>query len=349
MRTVFSDYEKMVIDEYLRKKEKKELSPSLTILTPADLRDECERICSERFEKRDEAVLRDFFGKASDQKACLQAIRGVKVTKFKPLITYLNNNGQSNTSPKNVQLLAWLIDFPERPYDYSRNYVVKTDVSLVGRPTKNIDEEGSTQATEIKEFVGSALDIGKGLPNSGKDVGVSREGDHPDFDKTPVASDEHELDDTNGSSQVFETAVNEKEVKSKVRSRKIVFVGLLVFVLGGGAYSIKEIMIPPPTPPSGSCMYWNKDHYEQVPCNQKMSDILVLALDTNKLKNFRMLTCKDSVLKRGKGLVWYSKIDNDVQFYTGDGRHPVVYSRRLKPATQYIIDKYADLIKPPVP
>ncbi len=325
-----------------------ELAPRLTILSPAELRDECERICSERFEKRDEAVLRDFFGKASDQKTCLQAIRGFKVTKFKSLITYLNKKGLSKTSPKNVQLLAWLIDYPERPYDYSRNYVIKTDVNLVGRPAEKGGEEGTLELKKIKESGGKEVDPEDGLADSGSEVENSQNGSRLNFDDMPGQTDTGiESDGVKRKVENLSATIKEKEVKSKAPSKKVVFVGVLIFVLGGGAYSIKEIFIPPPPPSSGSCMYWNKDHYEQVPCSQKISDVLVLALDTSRLNNFRMLTHKDSVIRRGKGFVWYSKIDNDVQFYTADGRHPIFYSKRLKPATQYIIDKYAALIKLP--
>jgi hypothetical protein len=87
-------------------------------------------------------------------------------------------------------------------------------------------------------------------------------------------------------------------------------------------------------------MYWAKDHFQPIPCTQKVPNTLVVALDTVKVKNFKRITRPDTITNRAKGSVWYSKIDNEIEFFTADGEHPVVIGRRLKPITDYIIDKY---------
>ncbi|WP_315823473.1 hypothetical protein [Paraflavitalea speifideaquila] len=61
-------------------------------------------------------------------------------------------------------------------------------------------------------------------------------------------------------------------------------------------------------------MYWAGDHYQPVPCNQKVPNTLVVALDTLLIKNFRKITQPDTITNRAIGLVWYSKINNKVEF-----------------------------------
>ncbi len=65
---------------------------------------------------------------------------------------------------------------------------------------------------------------------------------------------------------------------------------------------------------NGGCMYWAGDHYQPVPCNQKVPNTLVVALDTLLIKNFRKITQPDTITNRAIGLVWYSKINNKVEF-----------------------------------
>lgn len=94
-------------------------------------------------------------------------------------------------------------------------------------------------------------------------------------------------------------------------------------------------------PKDGACMYWANDHFEQIPCSKQVPNTLIIALDTAKANHLKKLTCKDSIINRGKGNVWYSKINNVVEFFTADGEHPVVRGRHLKPATNHIIETYA--------
>ncbi len=58
---MFRDYERLILEDYLQKKAANKLAPSLNIPSPARLREECERVCSERFQRKDEPVIRDFF------------------------------------------------------------------------------------------------------------------------------------------------------------------------------------------------------------------------------------------------------------------------------------------------
>jgi hypothetical protein len=114
---LFPDYKKMVFQDYQEKKTARKLPLELMEGSPAKIRDACWLVCEDRYTRKDEWVLRAFFGNAEDKKARLQSIRNVKVGKLKPLANYLKEP-TIDTDFKNVELLAWLIDYQERPYPY---------------------------------------------------------------------------------------------------------------------------------------------------------------------------------------------------------------------------------------
>ena len=90
------------------------------------------------------------------------------------------------------------------------------------------------------------------------------------------------------------------------------------------------------------CMYWAGDHYQQIPCNQKMGETLVIALDTEKLNSFKKITRQDTITQTDIGRIWYIKLNNKVEFFTASGNYPLDPTLRLKPVTDYIISKYID-------
>lgn len=86
-------------------------------------------------------------------------------------------------------------------------------------------------------------------------------------------------------------------------------------------------------------MYWAVDHYEPSPCNKKIEGVLLIALDSFKLNNFRRITVPDTITYASIGILWYYKPKRDsVEFYTAEGFHPIMYNRRLKPVTKYMVD-----------
>ena len=87
-------------------------------------------------------------------------------------------------------------------------------------------------------------------------------------------------------------------------------------------------------------MYWSVDHYQPISCDQKMPNTLVIALDMDKVKNFRKIMHPDTITNRAKGHVWYSKINNRVEFFTADGSHPIAIDKNLRPLSDHIIETY---------
>lgn len=120
---LFADYRSLIIQDYKKKKISNELPLRLSQSTPGNLKEECIAVCRERFQRKDEMVLRSFFGQADGMKAYLKAIEDCKTDKFKPLDNFLKGV-TSNTEDKNIELLAWLINFEPRPYKLGERYDV---------------------------------------------------------------------------------------------------------------------------------------------------------------------------------------------------------------------------------
>lgn len=288
---MFADYKLQVLHEYKRQKDAKALSPRLIQPTPGNLRAECAAVCRERFPKKDEGTLRIFFGPKEDQAAYIKTIENFDVDKFKPLLKFIKE-ATANTDIKNVEILAWLIDFEPRPFDPTKKYDATTGNNKLSFrdeavPTVN---DGQRDRNERKEInVGEMLLPKKALLNPEK---------------------------------LF------PHLKWLV---PILFVVVIVF---WSSYILRN----PPT--ANGCMYWAADHYQRISCNAKIDNALIVALDTVRLKYFKKITIPDTITRKSKGLVWYSKINNKIEFFTAGGNHPVELKYRLKPISDYIINKY---------
>ncbi|WP_336833585.1 hypothetical protein [Sphingobacterium siyangense] len=89
------------------------------------------------------------------------------------------------------------------------------------------------------------------------------------------------------------------------------------------------------------CMCWNGEKYIEVDCQNKTQPYQVIGLDKHKLEGFVKITRPDTLGPKDVGRVWYSKINHEVEFFTGPGYHPTEFGRSLKAATMRILDSYA--------
>lgn len=135
---MFDDYKKEVLNSYLNKKEKHELSQNLECPTPAKLRRECLTVLERRFLKTDRDIIREFFEIGNDVTDYAQSIRKFKdVDKFKPLINYLKRETR-DTEDKNIKLLAWLVDFTPRPFEEWRLANKPVEPEITSDPPKDL-------------------------------------------------------------------------------------------------------------------------------------------------------------------------------------------------------------------
>jgi len=90
-------------------------------------------------------------------------------------------------------------------------------------------------------------------------------------------------------------------------------------------------------------MYWNGDRYVLTFMNDKNPSHKVVPADEVLVNYFQRITRPDTLKrKNGIGKIWYSKYQNKVEFFTMDGKNPD-NNRELKPATEHILGKYAEI------
>lgn len=92
---------------------------------------------------------------------------------------------------------------------------------------------------------------------------------------------------------------------------------------------------------NSECMYWDGYEYKLTSCNDKNPKHQLLPVDTVKLKYFKKITRPDTLtIENGFGNSWYTKYNNEVEFFTMDGINPN-NGKSLKDATEHMITKYA--------
>lgn len=93
---------------------------------------------------------------------------------------------------------------------------------------------------------------------------------------------------------------------------------------------------------SSECMYWENTHYEKINCDEEIHpETIIIPYDEQMVKYFYKIEPTDTTtyFRAGKAVVWYIKIDGEVEFYSSSGKHPII-GKQLKPVTPYIVDKY---------
>jgi hypothetical protein len=140
---MFSDYKVQVVDFYKKNRENGSLPLNLINPTPAKLKNESLLVFHSRGSKGDIGIIRQFFGPREDEGGYLKAIKTIDTDKFKPLVNFLKEQTQ-DTEDKNIELLAWLLDFKPRPYQFSLN----TNILPFGG-INNIINEGESKSEPI--------------------------------------------------------------------------------------------------------------------------------------------------------------------------------------------------------
>ncbi len=118
--------------------------------------------------------------------------------------------------------------------------------------------------------------------------------------------------------------------------------GLVLGIIGlsGVTYTVKNILMP-----EKQCMEWVGDHYELTDCVQEDKNKLIVPYD-DYLFDLRKITFCDTMAyqKNGKPLVWYSRKNNQYEFFNKDGTHPV-HGGELRKVTPTIYRKHVPSCK----
>lgn len=321
MRLSHPDYIKLLMEAYNKKQANNELSLLLAQSAPAKIRQACLHVYKKQYDnggpqvfKKDERVLTDFFGPAEHGRRFMELIEDFETDRFRPLDNYLKRPAGKKTDERNLELLAWLIDFKHRPYSYDKEF------QLSEGEVAFINNNGENQPELVAEE--------NGLQEEENVAAVLSE------KKTEEIKYNSKQESPNTLPPVPKSIT-----KNKFKRALII---LILIICTGGIYAVWQQTQGGQIMGSANmaCMYWAYDHYEQVPCNAVQKGRILLPLDEERRKSFRRIMRPDTITEWCIGKIYYISDSGKLKFYTGDGRYPEGLNRNLRILSPYMFNKY---------
>ncbi len=303
---MFSDYKAAIVKDYHLKKADGTLSLNLMNPTPAGLKNESLIVLETRTKKEDFKTLRLFFGEKENEGDYEKTIRNTDIDKFRPLSNFLKGK-TSNPDERNIELLAWLIDFSPRPY---RLEFSASDNKVATLPTtRNEHQVAQVLSAEHTKMIYG----GYSTAESAQQITVSEK---------PDRSLLHRL----------------------LNNKRRIFILLIVALTGALGISLNKSRINNTLSAFSNaekqCMYWSGEHFIQVDCLSQQPNIDLIAIDRSKLDYFRKINRPDTLTERHVNKVWYLKTNNMLELFTMEGKHPEHPEKRLRPLSRYMYNKY---------
>lgn len=167
---VFNDFKIEVLNAYQTLKREGALSIELEQPSPAKLRKYCEVLYSIKITSEDIPDIQNFFDPKHQFQDLETAIKRFDTDKLKPLIKFMNGETK-NSSENNIKLLAWLIDFQPRPYEFwkknreesTASPLVSNRVEKIIKPEKTKVKRGEPKNYNIKNKIMAGLIGGASL------------------------------------------------------------------------------------------------------------------------------------------------------------------------------------------
>jgi len=317
-----SGYNKLVLGVYNRKKVRHELPLSLVQSTPGNIRRECFNVYKERFELhgaegfgKDEKILRDVFGPGEQGRKFMKTIEDFEVDRFRPLDKFLKGEPK-NLSNRDLELLAWLIDFPHRPHAFGQNIMLNDEERAIinGEEGTVLPPNKEIHVAEKKEEVPGTTGEKEPLPQEAGTAPVINQGVH----------------DSYGANISIDKKTGNKW------KQLIAFILIPAALIGGGyiwqqnqGLSANE---------NTECMYWAEDHFEPIACNEEQKGRHFFPRNDKVMNEFKMITRKDTITEWSIGKIGYIKDNNIIKYYTTEGQYPEDRNRSVKKLTQRIFD-----------
>jgi hypothetical protein len=362
-------YNREVLEAFQEIKDQEKLA-MLQRATRANLMKECIRRLDKGELDRDLADLTKIFGSDGTRENLRKAIRKAGSDRFRPVQDFFQKR-TSKPTDNITTLLAIFIDFEPRPYDYWRelrqvvNEEAEKDKDILTK--ENSDDHDSVVESNTTYLEGSS----EGLTNEIIDNHVQKQHlNGADIDKAykePPISAENEFQSSKVDGSIDETSdilkdepsesvdlglanskgtdhLSDPNKRTNQQENQIKKFGVSFlktgkkrnFLLGGAGILTCATLAMLISDPDKDCMCWNGEQYIQVSCQDKTQRYQVIGLDQNKLDNFQKIMKLDTVRLEDIDHIWYSKIDNEYEFFTAPGRHPIAQTRSLKATTKYI-------------
>ncbi|MBB2147591.1 hypothetical protein [Pedobacter gandavensis] len=311
----FEDYKKEVILTYEKKKAEGILPHNLQYPTTAKLKSECLNIFHNRYTEKDSEIFKMLFNERNSKDEYYKALENINSDRFKALYKLLRGNTQ-NPSDKYIELLAWLIDFQPRPHKPITGYEI-------GELEKPLPEEKTTPTTTTTS------------DNPQNDNPINT----PTGNENAPTDDPSTDDNDSGDNSTIDPPIDDPEdgpgfpgIPTKLY--KTIAVCLLAFLTLSGSYFIYEMKKP-------KCMYWDGDQYRYISCEERKDyGTIILPVDSFKYAHLKRIKKRSEIRRSDIGKVHYSKINNEVEFYTVNSENPTDTTRKLLPMSAYIYYKY---------
>lgn len=152
---MWKDYKDDIFAFYGQKKENGALTSRLRQGSPALLRDECLFMWRNKYNRKDERALMDFFELEVIDNSFEDTVINFEIDKFKQLSKCLKKPS-IDTDEKNVELLAWLIEFEPRPYDIYKKRKNSIATTISPEPKEVESPDTSANPKENKDTEGQA-------------------------------------------------------------------------------------------------------------------------------------------------------------------------------------------------
>ena len=336
MRLTYLDYTNLVMAAYKRMLQNGELSPLLATITRGNIRQQCLNVYKERTqngESEERNVLEAFFGVPPEGKNFALLIEFFDLDKFRQ-IEKLLKKGLKNPGVEDIELLAWLINFPHRPY--GREVLLDTEELKAINTTGNQRGGVKPKGEELKEDENEI--IGEEELTSSPDPGGHPESINPEDEIEPVQQKQGYQNiegNTNGKTQPVMAGIG------IISGKKWLVPGS---ILGFLAVSLVFIFWQPDknqTVVKGnntSCMYWTGDHYEETPCDLPQAGRLVIKFDKEKKDKFKRILRVDTITEWSVNKIFYIQNNGVYELYTAGGKHPIDTTRYLRKLSQTVFN-----------
>jgi len=358
------DYKQEVILAYKKRKDEGSLPRNLQYHTPANLRKECLAVFHKRYSKKDEETFKLLLDE--ERNSAEEYFKKIQITsadKFKPLDNFLKGN-TGDTKVKNIELLAWLIDFQPRPHVYADMYdLVNIDRELSVHKEKELSGEGSVTTEIVAKTAGTIGILQPEFPESASipaDNDLLNSTEQKEANKTikedfsqpstvslpngflgnsPLGSDSPDNSSLVSGSPVNSSVDNVQKIgKGKFgippKFNKAVLSFVAVLIIVGGSYFFYDT--------NTQCMYWNGDEYQSVTCNQNIQGAHIIPKDASRLKQLKRIKNIAEITREDIGKVHYSKVNGQVEFYTAGGENPADSRKRLLPMSEHMFIEYIE-------
>ncbi|WP_153846594.1 hypothetical protein [Sphingobacterium paramultivorum] len=330
MPTTFSQFKEEVLALYEAKKKRHELDDLLANPSPANLRDYCLVRLSEQLASTDIDIFQKFFDPYKKEKNLEEAIFNFNPGFLKASQKFIQGKTE-NPDDLLVKLIAILVDYQPRPFQYSYDLTTggpgSPPTGVPGSPPTGVPGSPPTGGPGSPP-TGVPGSPPTGVPGS-PPTGVPGNPPTGVPGNPPTGGPGSPPTGGPGNSPIGRRLMGFYK-NNMIALRFSTVSGLIIIIF----YIIYYLT------PKG-CMYWDGHRYVETTCQSSVPYHRVLGFNNNQFHSFFKIMRPDTLSKKDVGFVWYSKIDNEVEFFTGPGFHPIETKKGLKLATEYIIETYA--------